>query len=87
MVELFISRGGSFQPYLMINVTGWVHLGKNLSYSYLRLALDFLLQNTFDIKNWYQFLSLVDVYPLLSCIEKVFKEERNGNRKGYSRGI
>ena len=39
------------------------------------------------MKLIYQFLYLINGYLFFRCLEKVFEEERNENKKGNSRGV
>ena len=72
-----VSRGEFLQPYLVINVTGLVQFGKNLSY----------LRQIISVKLIYQFLFLINSYLFFRCLEKVFEEEQNENKEGNSRGF
>ena len=39
------------------------------------------------MKLKFQFLCFINKYPFLSWLEAVFEEERNGPKKGRTRGI
>ena len=40
-----------------------------------------------SVKLIYQFLYLINSYLLFRCLEKVFKEDRNKNKKGNIWGV
>ena len=81
------SRGGLLQPYLIINVTGFVQFGKNLSYILSPLTSYNYLILSIAVKLIFQFLYLINRYLFFRCLEKVFGEERNGNLERNSRGV
>ena len=72
------------QPYLVINIAGLVQFGKNLSHILPPLASYNYLQRSISVKLIYQFLYLINGYLLFKCLEQVFEEERNQNKKGNS---
>ena len=75
------------QLYLIINVTGLVRFGKNLNYILPPRASNNYLQQSISVKLIYQFLYLINGYLLFRCLETVFEEERNENKKGNSQGV
>ena len=81
------SRDKLLQPYLVVNVIGLAQFGKNLSYILPPLASQNYLLQSISVKLIYQFLYLINGYLFFRCLEKVFEEERNENKKGNSRGV
>ena len=59
----------------------------DLSYTLSPLASSNYLLQSICLKLMYQFLFLINGYLFFRCLEKVFEEERNGNRKWKSRDI
>ena len=82
-----VSRRALLQPYLVINLPGLVQFGKNLSYILPPLAFWNCLQQSISVKLMYQFLYLTNGYLFFRCYEKVFKGERNENKKGNIWGV
>ena len=77
-----VSKRELLQPYLVINLPGLDQFGKNLSYILPPLAFWNCLQQSISVKLIYQFLYLTNGYLFFRCYEKVFKGERNENKKG-----
>ena len=73
--------------FLLINLTVLVQFGKNVSQILPPLASQNYLLQSISVKLIYQFLYLIYGYLFFRCFEKVFKEERNENKEGNSRGI
>ena len=82
-----VSRGKLLQSYIVINVTGLIQFVKNLSYILPPLGSQNYLLQSISVKLIYQFLYLVNDYLFFRCLEKVFEEERNENRKRISQGV
>ena len=78
-----VSRSVLLQS-LVINTTGLVQFGNNLSYIFSPLASqNYFLQNI-SMKLIYQFLYPNNGYLFFRCLERVFEEERNENKEGNS---
>ena len=73
VVELILGSQVEFQ--------GLISFGKNLSYISSHLVFQNYSLQSISVKLIYHFLNLINAYPFFSCLEKVFKEERNGKRK------
>ena len=80
-MELFIVGGEWFQTDLVINVIGWVHLGKNFSFNLSFVASYNYLLQSISVKLMHQLLCLINGYLFFSFLEQVFDDEKNGNRK------
>ena len=78
-----VSRSVLLQS-LVINTTGLVQFGNNLSYIFSPLASqNFSLQNI-SMKLIYQFLYPNNGYLFFRYLERIFEEERNKNKEGNS---
>ena len=82
-----VLRRAVLHSYFVINLPGLVQFGKNLSYILPALASKNCLQQSISVKLMYQFLYLINGYLFLRYYEKVFREERNQNKKGNSQGV
>ena len=76
-----VSRGELVQPHLVISLLGLVQFEKNL---YLTSTC---LLELVAAEYLRQFLYLVNGYLFFRCLEKIFEEERNENKKGHSRSV
>ena len=68
----------------VFNCTWWLHL---ILFILPQLASQKYWLQSISVKLIYQFLYLSNFYLFYRCLEKVFKEERNQNKKGNSRGV
>ena len=71
----------------LLNVTGFVQFGKNLSYILPPLASQNYLLRSISVKLRYQFLYLIYGYLFFRCIENVFEKGRSENKEGNSRVV
>ena len=76
-----VSSDELLHPFLVINLPGLVQFERNLSYILPPLASQNWLQQSSSVKLIYQFLYLINGYLFFRCLEKVFEEERNKNKK------
>ena len=72
---------------LVINVTGLVQFGKNLSYIFRPLVSQKSFQQGISVKLISQFLYLIYGCLCFRYLEKVFEEERNEDKRGNILGV
>ena len=69
------------------NITGLVQFGKNLSFILSPFASYNYFLQSISVKLIYQFSYPNNSYLFFRFLERVFEEERNGNRKENSQGV